>query len=143
MRWLIVALLIPCAARADSMVATRLIVAGTLISAADVALAKARIPGALDSLDAALGQTARVNIYAGHPIRADNLGTPVLVKRNQSVALRYNAGTLAIVAEGRALGAGGQGDVIRVLNTGSKTTLTGQILPDGTIAVKGAPCVGC
>lgn len=142
MRWLVLALL-PTAAQADSLIATRPIAPGTLVTAQDVALVDVDIPDAVATLDAALGQTARVAIYPGRALRAADLGAPVLVKRNQTVALRYAAGALAILTEGRALGAGAEGDTIRVLNTGSKTTLAGRIMPDGTIEVRGTECVGC
>lgn len=142
MRWLAL-LFLPAPAHAESLIATRLINPGTVIAETDVTLADARIPGALTTLASAIGQSARVNIYPGRPLRPSDLGPPVLVKRNQTVAIRYSAGALSILAEGRALGAGGAGDVIRLMNKSSKTTLSGQILPDGTVEVKGTPCVGC
>lgn len=142
MRWLWLFLMAHPAA-ADSLIATRMIAPGAVIEPADITLADAAIPGALTTLQAALGQTARVAIYPGRPLRQGDLGPVVLVRRNQTVALRYSVGALAIMAEGRALGQGGAGDTIRAMNTGSKTTLTGMIQLDGTIDVKGAPCVGC
>lgn len=142
MRWLCLVFL-AAPAQADSLVATRLIAPGAIIAAPDVAQANANIPGALARLDDVIGKAARVTIFAGRPLRASDIGAPTLVKRNQPVALRYSTGALAIMAEGRALGSGGAGDTIRVMNTASKTTLTGLILLDGTLEVKGAPCAGC
>ncbi len=142
MRWLIL-LLLPTAAQADSVVATRQITAGALVTARDVALVDMPIPDALGALADAIGQTARVTVYAGRALRPSDLGPAMIVKRNQNVALLYTTGTLAIHAEGRALGTGTEGDEIRVLNTGSKTTITGRIMADGTIEVRGAPCAGC
>lgn len=134
MRWLAL-LVLPAPAWADSVVATRQIIAGAPITAQDIALVDMPIPNALGALSDALGQTARVTISAGRALRASDLGTPTLVKRNQTVALLFTGNTLAIRAEGRALGTGGEGDEIRVLNTSSKTTLTGRIMADGTIAI--------
>lgn len=142
MRWLLL-LLLPFPAQAESLIATRLIVPGTIIGSQDVALASARIDGALGTADTAIGQTARVTIYPGRPVMAADVGPAVIVKRNQTVPLRFVIGTLAIFAEGRALGAGGAGDTIRVMNLASKTTLSGQILPDGSIDVKGDTCASC
>lgn len=142
MRWAVLCLL-PTMAQADSLIATRLIAPGATITAADLALADAAIPGALTDTAAAIGQTARVAIYPGRPVRAQDIGVQILVKRNQPVTLRYASGALAIQAEGRALGTGGAGDTIRALNTGSKTTVSGLILPDGTLDVKGEQCAGC
>lgn len=142
MRWLCL-MLAAQPAFGESLIATRLIAPGAVIAATDVALADAAIPGALTTLQAALGQTARVAIYAGRPLRAGDLGPAILVRRNQTVALRYDAGALVIMAEGRALAEGAAGDTVRAMNTASKTTMIGTVLPDGTIEVKGAPCVGC
>ncbi len=142
MRWLVFVML-SAPAQAESLVATRLITPGMVIAAADVALADARIPGALDSYESAVGQTARIAIYAGRPLLAADIGPPVLVKRNQTVALRFGIGALSITAEGRALSAGGAGDTVRVMNLASKSTVSGLVLVDGTIEVKGAPCGDC
>lgn len=142
MRWVFL-LMLPCSAQAESLIATRLIAPGDMIAAHDVTLAAAEIPGALTTADSAVGKTARIAIYPGRPLLAASVGAPILIKRNQTVTLRYAAGALAILAEGRALGTGAAGDTVRVMNTGSKTTLTGTILPDGTIDIGGAPCVGC
>ncbi len=143
LRWLCLLLLAASPALAESLVATRLILPGATVAAADVALARAAIPDALTAPDQAIGQTARVAIYAGRPLFAADLGPAISVTRNQSVTLRYDTGALVITAEGRALGQGGAGDTIRVLNTASKTTLSGRIMPDGTIEIGNTPCAGC
>lgn len=68
-------------------------------------------------------------------MRPSDLGTPTLVERNQIVNLVYMSGTLTILADGRALTRGAEGDVIRVMNLASKTTVSGRIAPDGRILV--------
>jgi flagella basal body P-ring formation protein FlgA len=68
-------------------------------------------------------------------VRAADLGPPALVDRNQIVALDFRAGGLSIRAEGRALARGGAGDVIRVMNLASRTTVSGRIRPDGVVDV--------
>lgn len=120
-------------ALADSLVATRTIRPEAVITPLDVTMVAADIPGALGSADLAIGKEARVAIYAGRPIHADDLGQPGLIDRNQLVPLRYRAGALVIMAEGRALARGGVGDVIRVMNLASRTTVTGRIAPDGSV----------
>jgi len=133
--WRIVLCLAASPALADSLVATRPIRALTVISAEDVTLVAADIEGALTEVSAAVGMEARVVIYPGRPVRAADLGPPAIVERNQIVMLTYRTGGLAILTDGRALNRGGVGDVIRVMNLTSRTTVTGQIGPDGLVDV--------
>lgn len=130
---LIVALGAPVSA--ESLVATRTIRAKTLVTTDDLTLVNAAIPGALSDPDQAVGLEARVAIYAGKPVRPEDLGPPTLVERNQLVTLVFLSGGLAISTEGRALARGGAGDSIRVMNLGSRTTVTGRVGPDGTVYV--------
>jgi len=120
---------------ADSVVATRPIRALSVLTAEDVTLVAAQIDGALTDPAAAVGLEARVAIYPGRPIRAADLGPRATVERNQIVPMAYRARGLAILTEGRALQRGGVGDAIRVMNLTSRTTVTGQIAPDGMVVV--------
>lgn len=135
MRCLIVLLLMVGPAMAESLVATRTIRAQTVIGPEDLALVDAALPGALDDPALAIGLEARVAIYAGRPIRSQDLGAPALIDRNQLVQLVFLSGGLAISAEGRALDRGAEGDVVRAMNLGSRTTVQGRVGPDGTIYV--------
>lgn len=120
---------------ADSIVATRTIRAKAVIGPDDVTVVAADVPGALSDPAQALGQEARVAIYAGKPVRASDLGAPALIERNQTVMLIYAAGGLAISTEGRALARAAEGDLIRVINLSSKTTVSGRVGPDGAVYV--------
>lgn len=120
---------------ADSIVATRTIRAKALIGPDDITVVAADVPGALSDPAQALGQEARVAIYAGKPVRASDLGAPALVERNQTVMLIYSAGGLAISTEGRALARAAEGDLVRVINLASKVTISGRVGPDGAIYV--------
>ncbi|WP_374430787.1 flagellar basal body P-ring formation chaperone FlgA [Tabrizicola sp.] len=130
---LILALAAPVSA--ESLVATRTIRAKTLIAPEDLTLVSAALPGALSDPAQAVGLEARVSIYAGKPVRAGDLGPPTLVERNQLVTLVYLSGGLAISTEGRALSRGSEGDEVRVMNLGSRNTVTGRIGPDGAVYV--------
>ncbi len=120
---------------ADSVVATRTVRAQTVLAATDMTLVAAEIPGALDDPAAAVGQEARVTLYAGRAIRASDFGPPALIDRNQIVTLHYASGGLGIVTEGRALGRAGAGDSVRVMNLASRSTVTGRVTPDGSVLV--------
>ena len=133
--WRILFLILPTAAMADSVVATRTIKAQSVVQMDDVTLAERAIPNALDNVASAVGQEARISIYAGRPILAADLGPPAVVDRNQIVSLVYQSGALAILTEGRALARGGVGDMIRVMNLASRSTVSGRIAADGTVLV--------
>jgi flagella basal body P-ring formation protein FlgA len=120
---------------AESLVATRTIRAGALVAPDDLALVDAELPGAPGDPALVVGLEARVAIYAGKPVRLQDLGPPTLVDRNQLVTLVYLSGGLAISAEGRALARGSEGDAVKVMNLGSRNTVTGRVGPDGKIYV--------
>jgi flagellar basal body P-ring formation protein FlgA len=134
MRWLMI-LLLPGMAQADSLVATRVIRAQSVIVADDLTLVAADIPDALAATDAALGLEARVTLYPGHAIHAADVGPPALVERNGAVIIEYRAGALTIRAEGRSLARATSGEAVRVMNLSSRTTVTGRLDPDGVVRV--------
>lgn len=134
MRWLLIACL-PGMAMADSLVATRVIPARSMIVADDLTLVAAEIPDALAGAEAAVGLEARVTLYPGRAIRAADVGPPALVERNGVVVLEYRAGVLHIRAEGRALARATAGDTVRVMNLSSRTTVTGRLDSDGVVRV--------
>jgi flagellar L-ring protein precursor FlgH len=139
MRW--VSLLVGLAALpagADTVTALHTLRAQTVISAEDVLIAPGTVAGAASRVEDVIGLETRVAIYKGRPILLQQIGAAKIVERNQIVPLRFSAGALAISAEGRALDRGGAGDVIRVMNTTSRTTVSGVILADGTVSVQTA-----
>ena len=122
-------------AAAEVVVATRTIRPQQVIAPDDVRLDPADRPGAHTVLDDVIGREARVAIYPGRVVMQGAVGSPALVDRNQAVELIFVHGTLRIIAEGRALGRGGAGDRIRVMNASSRTVFFGTIHPDGTVHV--------
>jgi flagella basal body P-ring formation protein FlgA len=138
MRWLLGVLAMVGPAGADSLVATHTIRAQSVVAAEDFAVVDADIPGALADPAAAIGLEAKVTIYAGRPITANDVGPAALVERNQTVSLIYRSGGLSILTEGRALSRGVAGDVIKVMNLSSRMTVSGTIGLDGTVSVNTA-----
>lgn len=61
---------------------------------------------------------------------------PPAVARNALVMMEYRRGGLAITAAGRALGAGNQGTVIRVMNLDTRTTVLGTIVSSGRVRIE-------
>lgn len=136
---LLIAALIPALpVSAETLVAARTIRAQAILAPSDIALADANTPGALTDPADAVGLEARVVLYAGRPIRPGDLGPPATVMRNQTVTLLYRSGGLTIATEGRALGRGGPGDAIRVMNTASRSTVTGTVTETGAVLVGGS-----
>lgn len=138
MRYLgpILALVLAQTAAAEVLVPTRTIRAKEIIGAEDLMLKLAEVPGSFTDPAEVIGQEARVALYAGRPIRYADIGPPAIVDRNDLVTLFFDNGPLVITTEGRALGRGAAGDVIRVMNLTSRTTVSGQIRPNGSIEVK-------
>lgn len=122
-------------ADAQTLVAARTLRAQSVIAPGDLAPGGTAIPGAIRDPEEAIGLETRVMIYAGHPVHASDLAPAASVERNQIVPLVFRRGGLTIVTEGRALGRGGTGDVIRVMNLSSRATLNARIDPDGSAAV--------
>lgn len=135
MGWLVLVIaLLPLAAAADTLVAARVLPAGTVITAADLRVAPGPEGPAPDPAQV-IGLAPRAAIYEGRPILAAALVEPALVERNQLVTLAYDTAALSITTTGRALGAGKAGDVIAVMNLNSRTTVQALVKPDGTVSV--------
>lgn len=137
--WRIFLLLFPAQALADSLVALRTLPPRSVLTAEDVTLVAAEIDGAMTEIAPALGLEVKTTIYAGRPVQARNLSPPALVDRNQIVVLAFVSGGLTILAEGRALERGAEGERIRALNLASKTTISGRIDRQGRLIVGERP----
>ncbi|MBO9395417.1 flagellar basal body P-ring formation protein FlgA [Shimia sp. R9_1] len=137
MKRILAALLLVCAApvSAEIVVATQTIRANTIVTADAVGLKQGDVAGVHSDLEAVIGLEARKAIYPGRPVRLGDVGAPALVERNQIVTLRYNSGGLEILTEGRSLARAGAGEALRVMNIGSRSTVTGTVMPDGSVHV--------
>ncbi|WP_299968603.1 flagellar basal body P-ring formation chaperone FlgA [uncultured Roseobacter sp.] len=121
---------------ADVVVPTRTIRANAIITEMDVSAKAGEVANTFNRPTDVIGQEARTTLYAGRPIRFDDVGPPALVARNQIVPLRFESGGLLITTDGRSLERGGVGDRVRIMNLDSRTTLFGQVRPDGSVQVK-------
>ena len=128
--------LLGMSASAQTLVATRTVRANTVLAPADLTIVSKQTSGALRALEEAVGQETRVVLYAGRPIKAEQIGAPALVNRNDVVTLVFRTGGLAIVTEGRALGRGGLDDSIQVMNLASRSIVEGQITAAATVSVR-------
>lgn len=128
----------PAVGALDTLEAVRTIRPGEVISIADVRLVASDAAGALTSPEEAVGMSARRLLVAGHPVRASDIGPPLLVRRNSLVPLVYARGGLTIRAEGRALSDGAEGDLVRAMNLSSRQTVAGKVTADGSVATGGS-----
>lgn len=134
MRVVILLVLLANPGWAESVAPTRTLRATTVITAEDLTLLPRAVADGFTDPAEVIGQEAKVTLYAGRPIRSADIGAPALIDRNQIVTLTFSTGGLRIMAEARALGRGGVGDTIRVMNLSSRSTVTGAVRADGTVS---------
>lgn len=120
---------------AEVVVAARTIPAQTVVAPEDLVLRDMDAPGALSDPGLVVGKEARVALFAGRPIRDSDLGVPAVVERNQVIPLIYQGAGLTIKTDGRALNRAGPGELIRVMNIQSRTTVTARIDAGGSAYV--------
>ncbi len=128
-------LLVPAAALADSLVATRLIRPTDIIAPGDVTAGPETLPGAATDPDAVVGLEARVAIYPGRPVRRADLGPAAVVERNARVQMIYRQAGLTILSEGRALGRAALGEAVTVMNLSSRQSVQGTVASFGIVEV--------
>lgn len=126
-RLLLLCVLWATATQAEVLVAARTLPAQSIIAAEDLLMRDINAPGALTNPDLVVGQETRVALFAGRPIRKTDIGTPAVVDRNQVVPLMFESAGLTIKTEGRTLNRAGPGEMIRVMNMSSRTTVTAMI----------------
>lgn len=120
---------------AETVVAARTIPAQTLIAPDDLLLRNVTIVGGESDPLLFVGMEARVALYAGRPIRAGDVGFPAIVERNQIIPLIFLQHGLKIATEGRSLARAGPGEMIRVMNLSSRSTVSARIGEDGAAYV--------
>ncbi len=120
---------------ADSVVTTRPILANTAVTAKDITLVAMAIPDALDDLALVIGRETRVDISAGRAIKPSDIGPSSQIARNARITLVFAVGGLEIITEGRALSAGGMGQIIDAMNLSSRARVRGRVGQGGVVHV--------
>lgn len=120
----------------DSVVPSATLRANTIIAPGHLTMIERDVPGAAESIEELIGLETKVTLYAGRPVFPQDVGPPAVVLPNQLVTLIYQTGGLRIEVDGRALGRGGAGDRIRIMNLSSRSTLFGEVQPSGIVLVK-------
>ena len=126
------------AVAADSVVASRTIQANARLTAADLETrtsVETTQDEANKDLASLIGLEARAVIFKGQVVRKSDVAPPALVERNQIVLLVFSRGGLAIETEGRAMDRGRVGEIIQVMNLGSRTMVSGTVDAFGAVQV--------
>ena len=97
-------------------------------------LLRADVLGPLEALD---GIEARRRLAAGRPIRQADIQPVRLVRRGETVELRYRAPGIELLTLGRALDDGGLGSVIQVANLDSDRRLAGRVVGPRLVEIAG------
>ncbi len=125
----------PAPAASDTILAARTIRSHSILSASDVIVEKNKLIGPISKLSDVVGLEAKFVLYEGRPISANDIGPAAIIERNQIVALVYLQGTLSITVEARALGRGGVGERLRVMNLSSRHSVQGIVAENGDVVV--------
>lgn len=119
-------------AQASDVLAAHTLRVGTVLDRTDLRLATG---APITAADAMVGLEVRRAIYTGHAVSRSDLGPPTLVRRNEIVVMHFRSGVLDIRAEGRALGRGGLGETVDIMNLASRQTVRAVVTGRGSVEV--------
>jgi flagellar basal body P-ring formation protein FlgA len=77
--------------------------------------------------DELIGMTPRKILRANAPVALSELDKPTMVQRGDLVTMQLKNGPIAITAIAKAMESGTKGDIIRLMNVGSKRVLEAQV----------------
>ena len=91
-----------------------------------------------------IGQTARIPLRAGQPVRKTEVHMPAMVKKGTNVSMIFQTDTMFLSANGVALESGARDEVIAVRNNQSGTVIEAAIIGPGRVEarVAGQPAAG-
>ncbi|KCZ57478.1 flagellar basal body P-ring formation chaperone FlgA [Hyphomonas chukchiensis] len=114
----------------SSLVAAEVIRAGDRVSQANAVTEEGDVAEGADPL---MGREVRRTVYVGQPITANNTRAPMIVKRNQTVSVKYIKGALEITTTGRAMGDAAANETVTVLNQDSRQLVQGVVQESGWV----------
>jgi flagella basal body P-ring formation protein FlgA len=74
-------------------------------------------------------------VRVGQPLRNADLMKPEIVKKNDMVLLHYAVPGIVLTMRGQAQDSGTEGDVVNVLNIGSKRVIQGVVTGPGRVTI--------
>lgn len=72
--------------------------------------------GVVTTMSEIVGREARRLLHAGEPIRAEDIRMPILVEKDSTVTMTFDAPGISLTATGRAMNEGGMGETVVVQN---------------------------
>jgi flagella basal body P-ring formation protein FlgA len=127
---------------AEAVVLARALKRGELVRRGD--LTTERRPRAelgddrIGGIELAVGLAAKHPLRPGQALKQADLMKPEMIQRNEMVTLVYEVPGVLLTMRGKALEAGGDGDVVSVANLESKRTVQGMVSGLGRVTVIGA-----
>lgn len=82
-----------------------------------------------------LGMTPTRTLIAGKALMNGEVRAPQIVAKNSIVIMLLKTPHMVLTSKGRALDHGAKGEVIKVMNTQSKTVIEGEVTASGTVEV--------
>lgn len=124
---------------AEVAVASRSLARGHVIDKTDISFQRNNVShlgnGHVEDINRLTGMKLQRPMRSGEAFRLSSLELPEVVKRGDSVIVEAQAGTLTVVAPGKALGSGSVGAQIRVQNTQSKRVIDAEVTGPGRVKV--------
>jgi len=114
---------------------------GEMVRASDLAVARRPKSEGTVITDpkAVVGLAVRHQLRPGQPLHEADLMKPMIVQRNETVTIIYEAPGLTLTLRGQAQDAGALGDTIGVLNVQSKRVVQGIVSGPGRVTVAATP----
>jgi len=123
----------------EAAILTRNVERNDVLKSSDVVVErrpKADVGGDAAGRNHAIGMQMRHAMRSGQALRAADLVKPDLVQRDQEVTVIYQSAGLYLTTRGKALESGAEGDVINVLNTQTKRTLSGAVSARAQVTIQ-------
>ncbi len=96
-------------------------------------------PDVVTAMNDLIGMIPRRALKAGEMVRQADLAKPILVEKNQVVAVIYASSGLTLSMRGRAQSSGAMGDTIRVQNPQSKRMIEGVVTGPAQVTITTIP----
>ncbi|MEM9839101.1 MAG: flagellar basal body P-ring formation chaperone FlgA [Pseudomonadota bacterium] len=90
---------------------------------------------ALAHVDDAIGMATRRTLVAGRPIREEDVGPPIVLKKNGAIEIVYARPGISLSMRGRALEDGAVGEAIRVKADGEGRIVVGEVVSADRVVV--------
>lgn len=113
---------------------------GDIITAAD--LKTERVPlkrigsNIVAQMDDVIGMQTKRALRPGDPLRSTDLKTPTMIEKGALITMTFAVPGIKLTNVGRALEAGGAGDIINVINPRSRQTVMARIVSQNQVSVE-------